>query len=116
MKDGICQTCGIKIPNASYSKKYCGRQCIPLWSKAAGSISELRTAVDLMKRGYEVFRAVDASASCDLLILKDQKTLRVQVKTSHRLANGRIFQEGLKGNFDVLALVLPDKVLYIPDL
>lgn len=41
-------------------------------------------ACDLLRRGYEVFRALSPSASCDLAILKAGKLLRVEVRTGYR--------------------------------
>ena len=37
----------------------------------------------MTEKGYEVFRALDPCASCDLIALKDGKTQRVQVRTAH---------------------------------
>lgn len=53
-----------------------------------GTISELIAAADLMEKGYEVFRAMEPCATCDLIALKGSEVLRVQVRTGnvyHRL-------------------------------
>lgn len=35
-----------------------------------GALLELKVAIDLTKRGYEIFRPISPSASCDLLALE----------------------------------------------
>ena len=84
-----------------------------------GALSELRAAADLIKKGYEVFRALDPSASCDLIALKEGRTLRVQVRT----AETQINKDGSKyinchkspkdeGRTDLYAFVLDDQIIY----
>src|SRR5277367_3349367 len=80
-------------------QKYCSQSCrqnaygrrvyVPsphrnLPSAVVGAASELRVAVDLFYKGYEVFRALAHTCSCDLLAIKDEKTVRVEVKTGHK--------------------------------
>jgi hypothetical protein len=50
-----------------------------------GAISEILAAADLMKRGYDVFRALSPSCSCDLIaIAAGQPPLRIEVRTGNR--------------------------------
>lgn len=72
-----------------------------LSSGTVGAVSELLTCVDLLQRGFEVFRAVSPACSCDLAILKDGRLLRVEVRT------GAVYekQDGTVGHY----LVRPDK-------
>jgi hypothetical protein len=55
-----------------------------------GARSELIAAVDLMSQGYEVFRALDPCASCDLITIKGNEIKRIQVRTvsSHTNKDG----------------------------
>lgn len=81
-----------------------------------GAINELRVSVDLMARGYAVFRALSPSCPCDLAILKDDNLIRVEVKTGYRLCNGRptiskvkILEHQSRG---ILALVVGPEIIY----
>lgn len=46
-----------------------------------GAIAELEISVDLMKKGYEVYRALSQASSCDILAMKDGKTFTFEVRT-----------------------------------
>lgn len=41
-------------------------------------------AVDLLSRGYEVFRSVSQACSCDLIAMKNRRLLRVEVRMAAR--------------------------------
>lgn len=53
-----------------------------------GAIAELAVAADLLKRGYEVFRAQSSTCSCDLIAMIDSEDgtefemLRIEVRTA----------------------------------
>ena len=86
-------------------------------SSTIGAISELKVAVDLLLRGYHVFRAMSSACPCDLAILKDNRLLKIEVKTAHYTPKGTAFAPSTEGNqYDVLAVVLHDKIQYEPDL
>jgi hypothetical protein len=71
----------------------------------AGSISELLVCADLMAKGWDVYRAMDATCSCDLMCVKTGAVIRIEVKTGTR-ERGRALSLHTKiGKFDVLALV-----------
>jgi hypothetical protein len=92
----------------------------------SGAVSELVASVDLMRRGFHVFRALSATAPSDLLVYRGHPNkyrmidvMRVQVRTAR--VNGRIISFPLKstdrGAFDLLALVADDNpVYYLPML
>ena len=85
-----------------------------------GTISELLVSVDLMEQGYEVFRALSAACSCDLVaILGQNPPQRIEVKTGSYSSGGCIMfgmkAEGI-GKYDILALVMPDQIIYKPPL
>jgi hypothetical protein len=46
-----------------------------------GAVSELRAAIWLLNQGYEVFRNVSAHGPMDLVAIKGQEILRLDVKT-----------------------------------
>jgi hypothetical protein len=76
-----------------------------------GTIQETRVVIDLLQKGFEVFRAAVPSALDDLWISKkdDDRLLRVQVKTGHlqqsNIIISRITQPE-SGRHDVLAVPL----------
>ncbi len=71
--------------------------------KAKGDLAELKVACDLVERGYQVAIPFGEDADYDLVLLRDEKIERVQVKhstsrngvvpvkcKSHSLTNGRV--------------------------
>ena len=135
MTTKLCPWCKDRFPAASRKKNaiYCSVKCGRLaYSKASGvyghypgmapgttgAIGELRVSVDLLIRGYEVFRALSPATSCDIAILKSGALLRVEVRTGYRnLKTGKILFCGARaGRADVTAVVLPDEILYVPPL
>src|SRR5262249_47266514 len=90
-----------------------------LGSGTKGAIHELQASVDLMRKGWEVFRAVSPSASCDLIAVKGEQLLRIQVTKAHyNKATGKTYYPNHKGEpFDILALsFVTGEVSYIPPL
>lgn len=81
-------------------------------------MSELSVCVDLMAKGYEVFRAESPHCSCDLVVLDGGRPIRIEVKSGYRRKDGEI---GVPTSsldptkYDVLAVVT-DEVTYTPDL
>jgi len=84
-----------------------------------GALNEFIVIVDLLKKGYEVFRAVSQDSSCDLAILKDKKLLRVEVTSAWTSAGGKIIRSKKKitsGKNDILATIYHgDKIDYFPN-
>lgn len=79
----------------------------PLSAQTTGAVAELVVAADLMRRGYEVFRALSPSCSCDLAVLRDGLLVRVEVRTGNRLTSGDVcvpLRERDKGRHDVMAV------------
>lgn len=93
-----------------------------------GAINELRVAVDLLSKGFEVFRSLSQSCSCDLAVMKDGKLTRIEVRTGYhsRKVNktsphsknvaDSIYIGGTRiHRADVLAIALPDRIVYEPE-
>jgi hypothetical protein len=55
-----------------------------LTTGTTGAIGELAAGADLLRRGYEVFRALSPSCSCDLVAVRDGQILRIEVRTGNR--------------------------------
>jgi len=94
-----------------------------LTSGTTGAIGELLVAADLLQKGYHVFRAQSPSCPCDLAILKDNRLLRVEVRTGHRSrATGKVYppvKDNLSnGKYDLYVQVVhgPLEITYFPPL
>jgi hypothetical protein len=112
-----------------YNQIYCSSSCYKekneryvniyknLSTGTIGAIGELRVCADLLSKGYEVFRALSPSCSCDLLASKNGKTHSIEVKTSNRYKSGKLYYPNpasIKATH--LALVLPNEIIYLPKL
>jgi len=135
-KDRTCDGCGINFQTASpITQKFCNKDCrlkahkkipsnynpdLKLNTGIMGAIGELSVCVDLLKRGYEVFRSVSATCSCDLAMIKNHKLYRIEVKTGYLLANGKLCssQDRSSQKFDFLAIINPhtNEIIYEPEL
>jgi len=128
----LCLYCGNEIKkHLSKKRKWCSPHCrnkaqkekrdkilkelgynSKISKSKRGALGELKVAADLMEKDYEVFRALDPHCSCDLAILKNKKLFRVEVRTSTYDATGKPYGHNKKIKADILALVLPDKIIY----
>lgn len=97
-----------------------------------GTANELLVAADLMKKGFDVFKALSHNSSCDLIFIDKNNLYRVEVKTIIK----NIFKKGTpkcftehperaapflnknleknKDKFDYLAVVYKTKIKYYP--
>ena len=132
MNGRICKLCGKPIPIIRRKHAiYCSSDCHHLSLKsryhslnpqstlsptASGSISEYKVIIDLLIRGFEVFRSVEPGATCDLAILQNNKLLRVEVKTTKYSSIGKPYKPQKPIKADILASVMHDRILYTPSL
>jgi len=123
----------VKESEQGRTRKYCSAQCKSMNQKEhydlsdvsklqnfspaqKGALSELRASVDLMLNGYEVFRAVSPACSCDLIALKNNKTIRIEVRTATKRIDGSLKYPISKIRADVVAAVFGNTVVYFPPL
>src|SRR5262249_32283830 len=93
-----CLRCGSSFLTNHPTRKFCSKKCrystgvsdIRANSSTIGAIGELVAATDLMRRRYEVFRALSPDSSRDLIALKNSITRRVEVRVGHRLEGGKL--------------------------
>lgn len=129
-----CIRCGLTISTKRQRRhaKYCSvicrheaqkdgfRKMNPkpiLASATAGAVAEYRVVVDLLNRGFEVFRSVSPACSCDLAILADTRLFRVEVRSNKYSATGKAYTIPTKPvKADILASVFFDKIIYEPPL
>lgn len=87
------------------------RYAVPVAGHTVGAICEVQVSADLMKRGYEVYRTMSHHASCDLVALRNDKLVRIEVRAAKK------GQCGTHGVYDCLAAVDPDGTIYYrPDI
>lgn len=133
-----CAFCNADLPNNTRRKIYCSQSCsnknylkkyhglngkgsssygnVP--SGTTGAIHELNVCSDLLKKGLHVYRALSPAAICDLVILVDNKLLRVEVTTGHFNATGKLMCPTKdRTKFDILAIAFYDGTIeYQPSL
>ena len=79
----VCESSFVRRAGTSKPKVYCCRRCANLAHRERmgnvgygsvsttgdiGAMHEMMVATDLLRRGWEVFRSVSPSSSCDLVI------------------------------------------------
>lgn len=117
----ICPACSKEFKTRNLKKqKYCNKKCrlieenkrtgrVVLKEKIAnntvGAMSELFVAADLMKRGYNVFRAVSPSCFCDLIAIKNDNMLNIEVRTGYVNNNGSLcFPKNTRGKISCFGI------------
>ncbi len=123
LTERVCKTC--HKPFMGYGTKvYCSVECRESYGKhqpfdissgSIGAVGELVVAADLLRKGYEVFRSVSPSCSADIVIHRDGKSRRVEVRTGFIQTSGKIVANRVH-RADILAIVLVDRVVYEPEL
>lgn len=128
----VCRFCDTCFETTRPFTVYCSRPCAQAYAAGGyaarnprynvptgtvGTIAELAVSVDLLRKGFSVFRALSPSCNCDLAVLFDRKLCRVEVKTAHLSAKGDLYWPSCDGSkYDVLALVCHEQVTYKPDI
>ncbi len=86
-------------------------------------MSELLVSADLIRRGFDVFRALSPHSGCDLIAIHTRDrgnghaVQRVEVKTgSYKNTGEPTYPKPRKDeDYDILAIVLPDnRIDYMP--
>jgi hypothetical protein len=111
--------CGVPCRKISEKEKYGLQRGYPenISTGTAGAISELKVSIDLLGKGYEVFRALSQSCSADLAILYERKLLTIEVRSTQRKKNGNFSKHPIKNHkADIGALVWGNEIIYIPEL
>lgn len=134
-EERYCLVCEDMLPDKyDVRRKYCSDDCarkkykIDLVPKryvegvspgTIGATAELRVCIDLMEKGYHVFRAVSPSSPCDLVILlPDYRTLRVEVKSVREdIKTGAFYApKAPVEKYDVICYVTTSHIIYVPDI
>lgn len=128
-----CRECGQPIQSARAQKKqvrFCSDECRgKFWRKQKGSgalgvssqtvaeIHRLLAAADLMKRGYQVFRALSPDYDCAFVVSVAGQWRLVGVRVGYAGEGGAVpLNKPPEGAFDLLAIVTSLGVFYQPPL
>lgn len=75
-------------------------------TRRKGMIAEMLVAMDLTRKGFEIYRHMSDMAPCDMIAVKDERILRVEVKFA---GSARPRYICFSSKFDVLAVVAVDE-------
>lgn len=111
--------CNSRCASAARLKDYevdpfsCGEEISP---SNKGAFSEMIACADLIRKGYDVFRAVSPASPCDIVAIKDNIILRIEVRTARRYRDGALshftcHKDG-PARSDIYMVVLGSEVLY----
>lgn len=93
------------------------RRPVTLATATVGALHELVVSCDLLGRGYPVFRALSPSCPCDLIILANGRTYRVEVCTGTPRRDGSVHSPKRDhAKYDILACVFGGQVQYLDAL
>ena len=116
-----CLVCKTKFNTRRNERKYCSKKCskkiiaerygrqgifpnIP--NGTVGTISELIVITDLLKKGYEAYRPLSPNCSADILVEKNTKILKIEVRTGYKGINKTIYYPNKNIKAPILAIVL----------
>lgn len=122
--DLTCETCSKEFTNYHSHTKTCSPDCrkiraakiagkqayvTGLPTATVGAIAEMAVALDLLRKGYAVFRALSSSCFCDLIAIKNEVIMRLEVRTGYYYSTtGTIqFPKQAHGPIDYFAIYLP---------
>jgi len=100
-------------------KDWKSKAMYPLTTRfSTGSILELRVCIDLMAKGYEVYRAMSACAPFDLIVWTEDELRLVEVKSAYDRGGSKLWvPNGIHAYpGTILAAVAIDRIEYHPEL
>jgi hypothetical protein len=128
-----CPVCNKIFSTHRFNQKYCSPECskskpwdsfVDLKFKISpgtkGTITEFLVCVDLMKRGYNVFRAISPNSPFDIIAVNHQATHRIEITSGNMIGEKLIYNKHnkWKDHFDIIAVVIlsGNKIIYIPEI
>ena len=98
LREFKCLRCKIRVEDNRSRIKFCSKSCQQKYARSVnygecpkflqsgsmGALAEILVSADLMRRGYQVFRALSPNAPCDLIVLNNGFPLLVEVRTGLR--------------------------------
>lgn len=130
----VCPICSLDFAPRVKNQRFCSMKCKRqkakndwrqanqkkhnLPSASIGAIHEYLVGIDLLRRGFHVFRALSPSSPGDLAVLVGDRLLLVEVTTGIRLKTGTLsYPKHSNQQFHSLAVVEHSgTITYIPEL
>lgn len=123
-----CKNCKKCFTSRNKTQIYCSRNCNSFFNAyekefcnittgTIGAIQELRVSIDLLSRGFEVYRALSPSSSSDLIAKKDNQEFSIEVRTGYVSRNGKIIVPTRNMRSKIFAVVVSkDRIVYSPEI
>lgn len=122
LPEQFCLRCNQKLDVGGMGRKFCSLKCRQAHTAETyrpinflqarctadkGAMCELLAGAHLMRNGYQVFRSLSPSAECDLIAIRDNSLLRVEVKSGSFSFAGTLSYPTPKdgSKYDVLLVV-----------
>ncbi|MCI0389001.1 MAG: hypothetical protein MOB07_09600 [Acidobacteria bacterium] len=112
-----CLSCGKEFRPKNKRRNYCSTDCRPssqfkrptlgMTTVKCGAHSELIACAYLLRKGYDVYRAVNWMSKADLVAVRASEIIRVQVRTGNYInAKGTFcYSEPMDDAYDLLMVV-----------
>ncbi len=126
-----CKWCGKRFKlGKQKNQKYCSKSCKGkkyrksekfiydhLNNGQIGAMNELLVCTELIRKGFDVFRSVCPTCFCDVIAIKKNKILRVEIRTgSKNESTGTLMfptKEKHRDKIDLFAIVVGKKIYYL---
>lgn len=123
-----CAICKKGFSSNQPFAKYCSAKCrVVAWQPektkwaiptgSVGTVGELLVSADLLLKGYEVYRALSPSASCDILALQNGNIYKFEVRTGY-YKNDKILYgvQNVKAPNIAVITFSDNKIHYFPEV
>lgn len=134
--DGSCVVCGNSFPRIKganfFRQKYCSTQCQSkngiirskfkksgISTGTVGAIGEVIITTDLLKRGFDVFRAISPASNFDLVGFREGKVFTFEVRTGYFRKDKLLYPKYPKDKASYYAIIVhepQEKIFYFPEL
>lgn len=119
-----CDFCNEVFVALRDDKRFCSKECRieynnqrpenPLTPSNYGTILELQVSIDLMNKGYEVFKSVGTNSKCDLIARRGNCYYAIEVRSGRNTYGNKIeYNKKATDDCDVYAVALTYPNLYL---
>ena len=95
-----CLVCSKIFQIRAENQKVCSDKCRSIYwgrtsgldipSASVGSISEMMVCADMLRKGYHVFRTVSNASFCDVVAIKGNEIMFIEVRTGYITNAGKL--------------------------
>ncbi len=128
----LCPTCSTPLSPARLRRHaiYCSSRCAKsaetrrhshervsynTSTGSTGALSEMLVCAEMLRRGYHVFRSISPSCPCDLILMRDGRLIRAEVKsgTVYKKTGRIAYSKPRNGSAHDMLVVLPDGAIVV---